>query len=103
MKKLALIVILCIGTLLSVLAVPSGAYSDDRGKNKVLVTSNQEIHLLDKDGKVRFSLTIIKENPDGSFTTKDKLGNTYERNAWWKENGEIYLNLHHKLKTLTRE
>lgn len=54
MKKFALILVLCIVSLVNALAVPSGAYSDSRGRRWVLITDSQEIHLLDKEGKVQY-------------------------------------------------
>ena len=103
MKRLTLIMILCATTFFSAVAVPAGVYSNEKWRNKVLITSNQEVHILDSEGKVMLTMTIIKENPDGSFTTQDRHGAIFKANAWWKKDGKIYLNIVQSPRTLTLE
>lgn len=39
-------------------------------------------------------LTVVSENSDGFFVTHDKeTVIVYSQNAWWIENGHLYLNL----------
>lgn len=99
-----------IGTAISANAVPSGNYTDNRS-NRILITDWQNVYRLDSDGYVKSRYKIIKENPDGSFVLAlmdehdnviEGLGHT-SNNAWWTENGNIYLNLSFCPRTLVHE
>lgn len=104
MKKLLLSLLLAVSTFVSLFAVPRGMYCDDRGKNQVLVSDNGDIHFIDNYGNVTRTLSVIKENSDGSFTTKDMAtGIIHYNNCYWYENGVLYLNLEFKRVTLHRQ
>lgn len=108
MKKcLALFAALLISVQM-LLAVPTGVYCDNRGNRKVLIQSDGTIYCLDNDGNVTRTLRVVKENPDGSFLTKlvingQVYGEPISFNAWWSEDGKIYLNLANQSRTLVRE
>lgn len=104
MKKFLLVLILALTATVSALAVPRGMYCDDRGRNQVLVADNGDIHFLDSEGNVTRTLSVIKENSDGTFTTKDSsTGIVHTKNCYWYENGVLYLNLEFKRVTLHRQ
>ena len=104
MKRTMLLVVLLFATAFAAMAVPRGLYSDNKGKNQVLVSDNGQIHFLDANGNVTKTLEVVKENSDGSFVTKDiSNGVTFVDNAYWYEDGVLYLNLAQKMKTLQRE
>ena len=93
MKKILFVLFLALVSAVSALAVPPGVYCDNRGKHQVLIQGDQ-IHFLDSDGYVTRTLYVIKENSDGSFTTKESsTGIEHSRNGYWYENGVLYLNL----------
>lgn len=97
-KKLApALIISCIS--LNVLAVPPGIYLDNRGNVKAHVDqSGKEISKIESDGSVLIRYSVIRENPDGSFSTHNNVGVDEHNNAWWEENGKIYLRLGREIK-----
>ena len=105
-KTLCLLATLLISAEM-LLAVPSGIYCDKRGRRNVLIQSNT-IYNLDSDGKVMSTWMVVRENSDGSFAIKpvvngQPVGSANPNNAWWTENGKIYLNLATQLNTLVKE
>ncbi len=104
MKKFILVLVLTLTAAISTFAVPRGMYCDNRGGNQVLVADNGDIHFLDSNGNVTRTLTVISENSDGSFTTKDtSTGIVHRNNCYWYEDGVLYLNLEFKRVTLHRK
>lgn len=104
MKKVFLVIVFSLIAAISAIAVPTGLYGDDRGRNRVVVeTAGKEIYFIDSEGNVTKTLQVIKENQDGSFTTKDlSTGIVRSDNSFWYENGVCYLNLAQKRVTLKR-
>lgn len=110
MKKFATLLLLVICTVISSYAVPRGSYYDNRGRLKVLVDDNGDIHILDRQGNVSISMEVIQENQDGTFATKVYVvnghrynGTTYYNNDYFYENGKLRLNLQNWHETLTKE
>lgn len=108
MKKcLALFVALIISVQM-LLAVPAGIYRDDRGRRVVLIQSDGTIYCFDNEGNVRSTWRVVREDPDGRFYIKlvvngQVAGYENSDNAWWSENGQIYLNLANQMRTLVKE
>ena len=107
MKKLLAICVALFISAEALFAVPSGVYCDNRGNRKVLVQGNT-IYCLDSDGNVTRTFEVVQENSDGSFLVKivvngQPYGYPVNDNAWWSENGKIYLNLANQPRTLVRE
>lgn len=104
-KKLCLLAALFIsGQML--FAIPAGEYYDNRGNLKVLVAQDgKTVHCLDSNGKVRSTFMVTKEESNGRFFVKrvfngQLVGAENPNNAWWRENGKIYLNLTNQASTL---
>lgn len=100
MKKLFICALFVFGAVFSSYAVPRGGYTDGR-YTVVLVSDSGQIHVLDRNGKVKTTMNVIKENNDGSFVCKVVAvngqqydGPTYYRNAYFRDdNGKLCLNL----------
>lgn len=90
------------------LAVPAGVYCDSRGNKKVLVQSDGTIYCLKNNGEIRSTWIVVREESNGRFSIKmlvngQAYGSANSNNAWWRENGKIYLNLDNQSGTLVRE
>ncbi len=107
MKKTLSLLVFVLISIQMLLAVPDGVYCDNNGKAKVLVQSNT-IYCFDNDGKVRSTWQVVNEEANGRFSVKpvingSPVGYANSDNAWWSENGKIYLNMANQPRTLTRK
>lgn len=104
MKKRLAFALLGIVAAFSAVAVPRGCYYD-RGVHKAIVNDAETIiYVLDREGYVKHELIILNEESDGRFKVRDtKTGIEHYQNAWWEENGNIYLNLQWLPNTVTRQ
>lgn len=108
MKKIMCFLATIVLSVQMLLAVPAGMYYNNRGQQKVLIEPDGTIYCLDNNGNVRSTWKIVKEDSDGRFYIKtvingQTVGNANSDNAWWSENGKIYLNLAMQSQTLVRE
>lgn len=107
MKKILCLLVAALASLQMLLAVPNGVYCDDNGIRKVIVQYDT-IYCLDRDGNVRSTYTVVREDANGRFYVKlvyngQAVGAVNSNNAWWSENGKIYLNLDNQRGTLVKE
>lgn len=108
MKKILCLFVSILISIPMLLAVPTGTYYDNQGRMKVLVQPDGTIHCLDNNGYVRSTWKIVKEDSNGRFYIKpvingQPIGAANSDNAWWNENGIIYLNLANQPQTLVRK
>ena len=107
MKKFFLVCTAFLMSISTMLAVPPGIYVDSRGNRKALVSDDgRTIYLLDRDGSVKRELSVTSENSDGSFATRDRstgIEHSANTNAWFRDRGEICLNLKWLRETVTRQ
>lgn len=108
MKKFILATIMVFFSVLSAMSIPSGTYSSGgRYGNKVFVdNSGKTLYVLDKEGNVLAEWAVIEEIRSDKgyiFVLKSKLGAVLKRNAWWKEDGQVYMNMEGQLKTLVKD
>ena len=69
-------------------AVPSGCYRGLWDCNMYI--SGNELHILNRNGKVSARWTIVSEDNDGNFTLRSEYG--VERTGkWWREDGKVYV------------
>lgn len=106
MKKFLLSLVCASAAFIGANAVPPGVYYTNRGVQRALVSDNgRTIYVLDRNGNVTHELQVTNEKSDGSFATRDtKTGITHSiyENAWFQENGKIYLNVKWLPETVTR-
>lgn len=106
MKKIFCLLATIFISFQMLLAIPSGVYCDSRGKQKVVV-QGETIYCLDNSGNVRSTWMVVNEESNGRFSIKPVVngqpyGSANSDNAWWNENGRIYLNLANQSGTLIR-
>lgn len=108
MKKFILVTIMAFFSVLSAMSIPGGTYSPDgRYGNKVFVdNSGKTLYVLDKEGNVLAEWAVIEETRSDKgyfFVLKSKNGAVLKRNAWWKEDGQVYLNMEGQPNTLIKD
>lgn len=108
MKKTILLLLLLVSTIATALAIPPGAYCDDRGRVRYVVDrSGNEVYVVDShDGSVSLTLLVVREElaEDGQTTiviVQTKGMSVHSRLEYWTENGETYL--HNGLQKFHRE
>lgn len=91
--KLLVITILLFLPVVSI-AVPPGTYLDNRGRVKAHVDqSGTIISRVESDGSINVRFAVTEEHSDGTFVTHNNLGVDNHDNAWWVENGKVYMRL----------
>lgn len=108
MKKCVALLAAILISVQMLLAVPTGVYCDNKGRRVALIQSDGRIYCFDNNGNVISTWKIVQENSDGSFLIKpvvngQAVGYANPDNAWWSEDGKIYLNLANQLGTLIKE
>lgn len=91
-----------------IFAVPAGEYYDDEGRLRVMILRDGTIYSIDRNGHTTSTMKVVREDSDGRFYIRlvvdgQPVGYENSNNAWWSEDGNIYLNLANQPKTLVRK